>query len=412
MTLKNRLIFWVLALFSPLIVLLLTAWGAVVEFGLKGRLSLERVEKERQKRAKDLEEQKRVGPSSSSFLSVWSFSALELFCFQASLLYYLRPGATIISGTVAAGEEDKKDQSEKKKKGRDRDVHPKGLYADVPLFTNDTHARINCFSLALAVKLWNQPHYRSGTFVNDMKKNLRNVAVPGSGLPLSSLTLLGRPAVSLFLLFGQPLISLLSALNAVILFDLENVVLPGPRDPIDDSSSSSSSSSSPSSGSSSSSVGMTRIEVIQKVGEKFREQMARPEDWFWFWSLNCRLASYHSLFSPEAQGYRMEDKWTFLQEAAAAEIAVSPWIESESIVVKNTNEEGGLGIHFFRNATAGGPWIIQETLSNDESISSLLPSNAPLSTLRVMTSSRSSLHSPSHRSFPSSSSSSSSEQSS
>ena len=409
MALRERVLFWTLAAFSPLIIVLLTVWGVVVEFGLKSRFSLEKVESERQRRTRLFDSDDHKGSSSllSSIRSLWSFAALELFCFQASLLYYLRPTATIIAGRTTEGGKEKEKKREERKS--DRQIHPKGLYADVPLFKDDLHARINCFSLALAVKLWTQPHYRSGTFANDMKKNLRNVAIPGTGFALSHLVFLGRPFVSLFLLFVPPLISLLASLNSLFFVDLLHIVLPGPRDPIPEDSSSSSSSSLSSSSSDSDREDdheekkVEKVGMMKKVVKGFRDQMLRPEDWFWFWTLNCRLASYHSLFNPEAQGYRMEDKWTFLKEAATAEIPVSPWIENESIVVKNTNEEGGLGIHFFRNATAGGPWIIQDALYNHESISSLLPLDAPLSTFRVMTCSRFALHSPSHRLFSSSS---------
>lgn len=47
-----------------------------------------------------------------------------------------------------------------------------------------------------------------------------------------------------------------------------------------------------------------------------------------------------------------------------------------------------MGLHFFKNATDGGDWIIQERLENDAFVSSLLPEKAPLSTMRVITSSR------------------------
>ena len=59
-----------------------------------------------------------------------------------------------------------------------------------------------------------------------------------------------------------------------------------------------------------------------------------------------------------------------------------------SIVVKNKNEEGGLGIYFYKNAVVGGDWIIQERLENSDFLKLLLPPNAPLSTLRVITASR------------------------
>lgn len=47
-----------------------------------------------------------------------------------------------------------------------------------------------------------------------------------------------------------------------------------------------------------------------------------------------------------------------------------------------------MGLYFFKNATEGGDWIIQERLENDAFVSSLLPDNAPLSTMRVISASR------------------------
>lgn len=47
-----------------------------------------------------------------------------------------------------------------------------------------------------------------------------------------------------------------------------------------------------------------------------------------------------------------------------------------------------MGLFFFKNATAGGDWIIQERLENDAFVSSLLPEKAPLSTMRVISASR------------------------
>jgi hypothetical protein len=84
----------------------------------------------------------------------------------------------------------------------------------------------------------------------------------------------------------------------------------------------------------------------------------------------------------------MEDKWSFLTAAQNAGVPVSPWLNMEGLVIKDKNEEGGMGIHFFRNATHGGQWIIQPKLSNAGKIAELLPGDAPLSTLRVITASR------------------------
>jgi hypothetical protein len=106
----------------------------------------------------------------------------------------------------------------------------------------------------------------------------------------------------------------------------------------------------------------------------------------------------------------MEDKWTFLREAEKLGLPISPFMDIPEIVIKDKNEEGGMGIsvraqiyrensvscpirqvltfhvlQFFRNAVIGGDWIIQEALHNDEFVASLLPEKAPLSTFRVIT---------------------------
>lgn len=66
-------------------------------------------------------------------------------------------------------------------------------------------------------------------------------------------------------------------------------------------------------------------------------------------------------------GYEVECKWTFLQRCKRLGIAHTPWLDCETVVCKNRNEEGGLGYMAFKNATVGGDWIIQERLSNGRS---------------------------------------------
>jgi hypothetical protein len=41
--------------------------------------------------------------------------------------------------------------------------------------------------------------------------------------------------------------------------------------------------------------------------------------------LNCRLVSYHSYLT-KAEGYKQEDKWTFLTEGRDLNVPVSPFI--------------------------------------------------------------------------------------
>jgi len=176
-----------------------------------------------------------------------------------------------------------------------------------------------------------------------MKTNLRNVAIPGTGLPLNWVVQSKLLAI-FFLIIGYPLIALIAGIRK----------------------------------------GGTSLNSSMGA---YTEQLLRPQDWFSFWRLNCTVASYHAL-TTEASGFKMEDKWTFLTAAKEADVPVSPWLDTEAIVVKDKNEEGGMGIHFFKNATQGGKWIIQSKLSNAGKIKEMLPSNAPLSTLRVITASR------------------------
>ena len=50
-----------------------------------------------------------------------------------------------------------------------------------------------------------------------------------------------------------------------------------------------------------------------------------------------------------------------------------------------------MGIYFYKNATVGGDWIIQERIDNGQWVRRHLPEGAPLSTFRVITQSRGAL---------------------
>jgi len=134
---------------------------------------------------------------------------------------------------------------------------------------------------------------------------------------------------------------------------------------------------------------------IEKVCSAFCEQLLAPQDWFSFWRLNCRLASLHAHVTGET-GYKFEDKWQFLTVGEKRGVPVSPWLKTKGLFVKHRNEEGGLGCASYVNAVAGGDWIIQECLENADTISHLLPENAPLSTLRVISGSRGGIKSAAH----------------
>jgi len=211
------------------------------------------------------------------------------------------------------------------------------------------HARIHLFTLASAFYLFHKPHYRKQTYKEDLVDNLRNVAIPGTGIPLSifvhsKITSLG------FVLSASPICALISSLHLWF---------------------------------------KTRFQ--SSISQEYATRLLAPDDWFSYWRLNCRVAGLHSLLNDVPEGYGMENKWTFLKEGRDCDVPVSPFLDTPSIVVKHRNEEGGLGIYFYKNATNGGDWIIQEKIQNSEWVSSLLPSNAPLSTFRVITQSSASI---------------------
>lgn len=82
------------------------------------------------------------------------------------------------------------------------------------------------------------------------------------------------------------------------------------------------------------------------------QHLLHPDDWFSLWRLNCRLVSHHSS-TEHTEGYKQEDKWTFLVTGQDVGVPVSPFMTVENIVCKNKNIEGGMGIHFFKVFVAG-----------------------------------------------------------
>jgi hypothetical protein len=69
-------------------------------------------------------------------------------------------------------------------------------------------------------------------------------------------------------------------------------------------------------------------------------------------------------------------------------VAVSPVLKPKALCIKKINEEGGMGICFYKNALEGGDWIIHELMENANDVAKLLPASAPLSNFRVMSTSR------------------------
>ena len=211
------------------------------------------------------------------------------------------------------------------------------------------NARIHLCTLASAFYLYNKPHYRKQSYKEDLVDNLRNVAIPGTGLPLSMFVRSKLSALG-FVLTASPLCSLVSSVHLWL-----------------------------------------RTGFKSSISKEYATRLLAPNDWFTYWRMNCRVAGMHALLNNVPAGYQMENKWTFLKEGRDRGVPISPFLDTPAIVVKHKNEEGGLGIYFYKNATEGGDWILQERIENSEWVSSLLPSNAPLSTFRVITQSHASI---------------------
>jgi len=143
----------------------------------------------------------------------------------------------------------------------------------------------------------------------------------------------------------------------------------------------------------------------RSVAACYHQHLLAPQNWYNFWRINSRLAAWHAYVTgfryvngeirqtegdalKKGIGYSAENKWDFLKAGDEQGCAITPFLKEPKYVCKHKNEEGGLGIHFFNNATHGGDWIIQTVLSNNEFLTNtLLPPGAPLSTFRVLTAS-------------------------
>lgn len=201
------------------------------------------------------------------------------------------------------------------------------------------------FSLSLMFRMWSDPHYRNPSFQLDLVKNLRNVAVPGTGIPLSVFASSKLTAI-LFVWIVMPVLAFASS----VFICIRNNSL-----------------------------------RLQEFSREFRKCLLEPEDWFSLWQLNCRLSSFKH-WKSKSKHYALENKWEFLRKAKEEGVSVSPFNSNvETVVLKDKNEEGGMGIYMFKNAVFGGDWIIQSKMKNAPIIANLLPDTAPLSTFRVIT---------------------------
>jgi len=220
-------------------------------------------------------------------------------------------------------------------------------YTGTPGAISREPARVktHLYGLAVVFRYWRSPHYWvAGTLGDEFRRQLRDVAIPGTGVRLSWVCI-SRFTVLIFLFVVYPIVALITALH------------------------SSWSGASPS------------------TAHKFREVLLEPKGRLSLFTLNCILPTLHQKRT-KASGYLQEDRFAFVENAERLGLPVAPCVKAGSFVVKGRGEEARGGAKFFRNAAHGGNWIIQERLENDAFVASLVPPDAPLSTFQVVTASR------------------------
>lgn len=154
----------------------------------------------------------------------------------------------------------------------------RGFHVSSPenyVLPNDLWAHTQIFSLSLIFSMWSVKHYRNSSFQQDCLDTLVNVAIPGTGIPLSYFFYSYYTAV-LLLFVLNPLICLMGAINKA-------------RKEKDASFNS----------------------FLDLVAKHYAAHLFHPQDWFSFWRLNCILSSYHSMVTHN-EGFLNEDKWHFL----------------------------------------------------------------------------------------------------
>ena len=206
---------------------------------------------------------------------------------------------------------------------------------DCPYFDKNEYKDdilIHLYNIYLTFKLWDLPHYRNKTYGKDIYDNFYNLYIPYTG-------------ISLYYLVYTKYIALFSIL---VLYPIISIYY----------------------------YFTTNLDYSKKI-------LLHPYNWFWIWRINCNLVHLTHTISKSKQ-YKYENKKIFLEKCVYLNIPVTSCIY-EDIILKNTNIEGGMGIHLYNNCFNNGDWIIQRKLTNSLFLQSFLPKDSPLSTLRVIT---------------------------
>ena len=216
--------------------------------------------------------------------------------------------------------------------------HNNGKLNECKIFNNISIIN-HIFTLNLIYKLWDKKHYTSESFGTNMKQNLQNISLPFTGICIK-LFMINKYVYLFSILVIYPMF--------IFIYSIVNYLY-------------------------------NRVNIIKT----YNKQLLCSDSWFCIWRINSTLIQYFYT-KTLSTNLKYENKKLFLLEANKLNIPISPY-KIDDYIIKNINIEGGLGIKLYKNAFNNGEWIIQKKLTNNDFISSLLPDNAPLSTIRVVT---------------------------
>lgn len=289
------------------------------------------------------------------------------------------------------------------------------------LLLYEQQERIHLYSIACNIYLYHYIHYRKSSYKLDLYDNLQNVAIPGTGIKLSYFINQYTIIPFLFFLFIiYPIVSFISSIRYYYTMKYIRNTTPSTTTTTTTTDTTTTTTTTTTNknnkkkknnnsvklqqnATASTTTNKTKNDdddkemindMIEMICEEYTIQLLRPNDWFSYWRLNSIIVGMHSyLYRKQTNiqnDYSMENKWTFLQYANNHNVPVSPYLNYSEYVIKHKNEEGGLGIYFYKNAVYGGDWIIQERIYNNDFVNTLLPNdNPPLSTFRIITCSKS-----------------------
>ena len=210
-------------------------------------------------------------------------------------------------------------------------------YNNIKFFKNEIEQKIMLYTFCSIYNNFNNKHYRIDTYGKDIYNNCKDLVFPSTNIPLN-IVFLNKYTLIIYMLI-HPIVILL--INIIQYF-------------------------------------RRNIKFIESY-----KNMLFVNNWFGYWRVNCNINFLYYL-STFDKDLKYEDKYLFIKKCMENHINISPLIDIDEVFIKHKYIEGGQSCFKFKNVLKGGNWIIQEKFENSEFVKNLLPNNAPLSTIRIV----------------------------